>query len=74
MDLGVEGKPDVALRILEARKAYAAEFDYRAMRDCVDEVIGEGNVRLMQEHMAASLETVGKTTRRAKAVEDGGKN
>ena len=41
--------------ILEARKAYAAEFDYRAMRECVDEVIGEGNVRLMQEHMAASL-------------------
>ena len=51
-----EGKPTVALRILEARKAYAAEFDYRAMRECVDEVIGEGNVRLMQEHMAASLE------------------
>ena len=47
--------PTVALRILEARKAYAAEFDYRAMRECVDEVIGEGNVRLMQEHMAASL-------------------
>ena len=42
--------PTVALRIFEARKAYAAEFDYRAMRECVDEVIGEGNVRLMQEH------------------------
>ena len=52
--------PTVALRILEARKAYAAEFDYRAMRECVDEVIGEGNVRLMQEHMAASLEGGGK--------------
>ena len=51
--------PTVALRILEARKAYAAEFDYRAMRECVDEVIGEDNVRLMQEHAAASLEGSG---------------
>ena len=51
--------PTVAFRVLEARKAYAAEFDYRAMRECVDEVIGEDNVRLMQEHAAASLEGSG---------------
>ena len=47
--------PVVALRILEARKAYCDEFDYRTMRECVDEVVGEGNVRLMQEHATASL-------------------
>lgn len=52
--------PVVALRVLEARKAYCEEFDYDLLRDCVAEVISEGNVRLMQEHMAASLEGGGK--------------
>jgi len=62
--------PTVALRILEARKAYAAEFDYRAMRECVDEVIGEGNVRLMQEHMAASLRGRGNDGGEDDGIED----
>lgn len=47
--------PVVALRILEARKAYAEEFDYRQMKECVTEVIGEGNVKLMKEHAGLSL-------------------
>ena len=46
--------PVVAMRVLEARKAYCEEFDYDMLRECVNEIVGEGNVRLMREHAAAS--------------------
>lgn len=49
--------PVVAMRVLEARKAYCEEFDYGMLRECVDEIIGEGNVRLMREHAAASADS-----------------
>ena len=48
--------PVVALRILEARKAYCEEFDYGMLKECTDDLIMRGNVNLMREHMAMSMD------------------
>ena len=63
--------PVVALRVLEARKAYCEEFDYDLLRDCVAEVISEGNVRLMQEHMTLSMATDANGARVPREGEEG---
>lgn len=63
--------PVVALRVLEARKAYCEEFDYDLLRDCVAEVISEGNVRLMQEHMTLSMATDANGAREPREGEEG---
>ena len=47
--------PVVALRVLETRKAYCAQFDYRELKRCADELVLGGNVLLMKEHMEISM-------------------
>ena len=47
--------PVVALRVLEARKAYMKEFDYSLLRECAEDLILSGNVNLMREHMNISM-------------------
>ena len=47
--------PVVALRVLEARKAYCEEFDYQQMRSTVGELIDSGNMSLMREHANISF-------------------